>query len=1753
MNRAKFKFVLIISIIAAATLALSFEAALRYGGKLAVRGAQTGGSAASNAARRAEADVPFALNHAVLKTVDFDKRVAELLLVFSRPVLTASVRERLVIELAGKPVSGVQLSDADREEEVLVTFKVTAIDNMRDLKIKVGKGVRSRKGDAVTDLPFEKTFALVAPKRLNINSTSLQEGASGFYLEVYCADDANEDNRYQCDVPVENIKDSVRITPSVSPTFIPEMGGFRIFGDFRKGEYQLVIEAGLMSNKGGVLTETYQETITVGQRTPKARFIVKGRYLPRQRLVAVPIRHINVNKVKVIVRQIPEQNIVFWFSGDEETADDRSSDIVAVRELEVPNKEDTEITSWINLSGMAPKGSKGVFEFNLQAGESSDAVRLILTELNLVVKRSGQDGRNLLVWALDSNKLTPVKGASIELMSVSNRLLARGVTDSNGLAQFDNVADSILEAKRAPFAIIARTADDLTAMRLSDLEIDLSEYQVQGAPYHADQPYRAAIYMDRGVYRPGETAHLVSIVWEDSNRAPKDAVPVIGRVKDPKGNEVERLSAKTNPAGMVNFDLSFQDFAATGKYLFSLEIANKEIERQTFLVEEFVPERMKAKLTPLKEAVLMKEPSEFRLEAKYLFGAVARGERTETSCTLEQGDFRLDQYPGYSFGVWRAEPFRPVPLGVNEGALDEKGEGAVKCEAVNKITSFKGPGLLNVMASVFEGGSGRTSVARASIPVHPDKYYLGLRSATTEAKVGQTVNVDGVVVDWKGNLVKEVTSVKITIIELQSEWVWENDPDLDRSTWRRYLRELPSSTNTVTVRDGRFKYSFAPAEYAYGYVVRASAGSNIQADLYLKGEGYVWWEEGYGEEGGETPKPSAPEGIRIEAPELAQVGKPVKVTITLPYPGRLLFSVESDQVLEYRWVDVQAGPYTTEFTLKEFTPNVYISALLIKNPYYESKEAFIPGRAFGIKSVKVDPEGNKLALKVTAPAEVQPDQELTVQLESDAQKGPLFATVAAVDEGILQLTNFQTPDPLATMFKKRALGVGTFETIGWTLLLPPLSGTGSPGGDHAGEEGAGWSGGRVQAIKPVALWSGVVQIGPDGKAEVKFKVPTYRGKLRVMAVAAGAAHIGFAEASVLVRDPLVIQPTFPRFLMTDDEFVVPVFVANLTGRKETVEVELKASMEVAIKGDSKKTIVLAPDQAETVTFLCRTVAAFGTAVFDVEARGGKVVSKDHAQIPLLPNGPLTIETSVQKLTQGVNDLTGSLKGWAPQYEQTTVSVINNRYAKELGHLKYLIRYPYGCIEQTTSTTRPLLYIGNIVSSIDPAILKDGTIETKFMYGIRRLFSMQTSGGGFSYWPGEQEPTYWGTAYVTHLMLEGIEAGYPISKDRVNRAIQFMEDILTHTPDKKDPKYGYSMAESEPYMQFVLARAGKARPGRIKSLIEHPKQDWGELKEENLFLLKAALYLSGDRTYEKDLKNPPLDIRTDRTNGWTFWSALRTRGMMLEIMEDLFPNNPQNEALAQTIADRLKSQSWYYTTQELSWCVSALGKRSAGGARNWSMPSLSLDGKIIKPLPRPNEKDKQTTWQVSGASGAKRFLITIDSIEGGDLFALMQVEGLKPGAPYELGDHSLQVRRQYRKADGSNVDPKNIRLGDVIYVELTLTNLTGEDIQNVALVDRFGAGLEIENPRLDREHIAEWVDADTLWETSYVNMRDDHVEIFGNLPGGKAVTAVYVLRAATGGKFTTPPVRAEVMYEPRQFSQQLGEPIRILDLWNTLTD
>ena len=1708
---------------------------------------------------------------------------------FSGPVLPNIAKAMMTFTVNGHAATGVAMLPTHSPNIVVVQLSDPKLVLGAKLSFALKAGLPSLQSAKAAAATAE--YVVATDKGVSIKSAYMVEGSNGFYMEVVCNDDAAaaghryayegeayDDLSERCQLTDEAVS-RIHFSPPVKKMYITNgKAGFRVFGEFKRGTYAVKVDGGATSVDGGILLAPFSKSFSVAARKPTISFQGTGRYLPRTAWTNLGIKQLNVDAVNLIVREVPPENLIFWLSNDYSDApDERTSNVILKKEIALKSDPDTQSTTWLDVASLLPATSRGILEMRLVATGTSARARLLLTNMSLVAKKSITPGKpwdqKVLVWALDMDTANALSDVEVSLVRKSGKVVAKCSTQGKTGCTLSTNADSDPD-RSEPFALIARKGDDLTYIRYADLKADVAESSTSGTPFVVDSPYRAAMYSDRGVYRPGETAHVTAIVRDARDQAPAQPLPVDVTVVDPRAKVVKRLVLKTNAAGMINLDQALPAFADTGHWRVALAVAEKPLAAYDVQVEEFVPERMKVTAAPKQPDMLIGDKIAIDVSAQYLFGGTAADSGVELACTAKPSRFSPPENADLTYGV---EPKgKSVTLGeATKDQLDPKGELSISCPDDAAKTTFTQTSEVIAVASVLEAGSGRATVKSTTVTLHPETFYLGLKSKTSQAEAGVPFTVEGVVVDWKGKPVANaVTNIEIELDHLEADYGYSYDEDNGEGRYDRWLRKVPEGKKTARVVGGKFTFEVTPADADVGFVVRVKAGK-AKTELVLQGSyPYSYSYGGYGEDRvDQTPRPAKPTQLALQLAKEIEVGKPVSVKVLTPYNGKILWTVETDHVITAEWKDVTRGEATWSFTLSDFAPNVYVSAFVVKDPHLESKAAFLPDRAFGLSSARVLPTLFTQSLKIDVPKDVRSSSPLVVKLDAGTVQGPAFATVAVVDEGVLSLTSFKSPDPLSVLFARRSLAVETFETIGWTMLHNPAGASSRTGGGDDGmadaEQGA-LGKGRVQPVKPVALFSGVVAVGADGKITIPFQIPSYRGQVRVMAVVASAGRVGRAEAEVTVKDPVVIQTTFPRFLTQNDEIQIPVFVTNLSGGPLTINIKLDSTdlpivglvkpknspAPLSFAGKNTGSLKLENGKNDTIVFQAKAMIPVGGAKLTVTATAGNLTVKDELEVPFLPAGPK--DHAIQKLRVDAGQLDLSkqpvLKNWVPTSESTTFWLTTNPYSDAFAHLSYLVHYPYGCIEQTASSTRPLLYLGSIVEDVDPK-LAELKIEDMVLAGITRIFSMETPSGGFGYWPGSADPLEWATAYATDTLLDAKKAGYAVPEDRLKEVIGWIDGRVTaYERGEKvaHEKWNHYDEQSEAYLHYVLARAGRGKKGRIQALINAiPKSPKGE-QAEDLYLLKAALYLAGDRRYAAELKAvDATPIAPERINSWSFYSDRRARGLELSTFFELFGAVPEGEALANRVAESLASEpGWgYWNTQELVWGVTGLGKWvTATRGKGVAAGTLTADGTVINP--RANKhKSTDKTWSLVRASEYKNLTIDIPQSAAG-LFLMMSSDGVRPGRDYKTGGNGMSVSRTYKTLDSTEVDltKGTLHLGDLVFVEVEIENTSGATIQNIALVDRLPAGFEIENPRLGRATKPDWVKDAEQWGADFMNMRDDRLEAFGSLPPHTSKKLVYTVRAVTAGKFTMPPIEAEAMYDATLWARSKGGTVVVAGPW-----
>lgn len=1720
-------------------------------------------------------------------------------IVFTGPVRLDDVRKHGVMRVGEMDAVSVSYTSTDKPNVVRAKVGDPSFSYGVTVHFSLSKEVRSTL-DKQTARASSRSLSVPSGDIVKLYDATPKEGARGFTVDVVCSDAANsKPTRYywsrstrsshrlsnRCQLSNEALADSIHFTPAVKNLSISLFrGGFRLHGDFKRGTYKLRIDSGATSVDGGVVHDTFEREVVVPAKKPRLTFSSQGRYLPKNAANQLSIRHLNVDDAELEIRHIQPHNVHFWLSDHREDANQRNSELIAKKKLRFDNVADQQGTTLLNLQELLPKGKRGVVHIRVRDKErwdTQDSRRIVLTDLNLVAKKARSSG-DVVVWAFDMKSTEPQSGVTITQKMPSGKVVSTCTTSRAGSCiltgkRKDDVDDA------SPSFLWAQKGDDFTYLKYDELRAEANGADVWGESFSGNKAYTAAVYTDRGVYRPGDTSHVVVVVRDKEGMAPQAGMPVKLEVKDPRRKVFKSRTLQTNAAGMVFIDLPFGVYADTGRYSLRVDVSSRSIAHHSFNVEEFVPERMKVEPKIVQKEHLDGDEVNVDVSARYLFGGSAKGSRFELSCSVSPTTFQPKENGDYRF----AEQVRSSQsssgmrvLGQVTGKLGDEGTAQQACPR-KETGSTSGPLRLSAQASVFEAGSGRTTVGTAKTLVHPEKHYVGLKASSSSVEAGKPIDVDGIIVDWAGKAITDVKEVKVELLRLTTQYGWTYDEWSGHWRNRYHQREERDTTTTVKVgSDGKFKISLVPQQAGGRYVVRVSSGK-AQSDMqfYSSWAYSYWWDDWGGSSRDKTPRPKRASALPVSVKGPIEVGQPAEVSMKAPFPGTVLLAVETDGVITHDVKTLKAGPNTWSFTLEKFAPNVYVSALLIKDPHLDTPAAFLPDRAYGMTSVRVQPRAFTQDVQLTVPNEVRSNSTLNVELQLPNVEPNSFVTVAAVDEGILSLTKFKSPDPLASIFKKRALGVDTFETIGWNMLLPAQDTSSKTGGD-ADASGAG----RVQQVKPVALYSGVVKVPKDGKVSIPLEVPEYRGALRVMVVSVGPKKVGTASKEVLVRDPIVLQSTLPRFLMENDEFDVPVFVTNLSGKPQKVDVSVDVSVLVedhvekndkvkdvdalVWQGKTTRAVQLADGESKTVRFSATAKLTTGAAHVVVKAKSASGIEvKEERDIPFSADGPLVRKVQRVQLKDGVTDVLPLLEGWTPTTERTNVWVTNNPYGDAFDHLRGLMRYPHGCLEQTTSKTRPLLFLANLVSRVDPGTFQRQSLEKRVMAGVNRVLSMQTSLGGFAYWPGGSDPSHWASAYATHMLLDAIEQGYPVPKERVDNAVEWMERELTHRYEKltkSKSRYRY-YKDAEAYFHYVVARAGKGRKARILKLLDDVSSEPGKQARESEWLLKTALHYAGDRRFERDLKKLDASpIVHERSNSWSFYSELRRRGMQLALFGELFDDDPAGEALANVVASELRRRpSYWYTTQELVWSVTGLGRRVGNSKPLSAPPRLEVNGRTVENKVRNTvyvtdqdgkrvKKDtKERSWNVYRASEAKSLKVSVDDDDEGSAWLILSSEGQRPDAKWKVGGEGLRITRKlYDTGWNLRAADKGIDLGEVLYVAVTVENTTNKHLKNIAVVDRLPAGFEIENPRLNRQGApTRSIPKKEKWTPDFMNLRDDRVEVFGSISRKSKRTFIYAVRATGAGTFRMPPVSAEAMYDPALWARQAGGLVEVLPPWD----
>ncbi len=1475
-------------------------------------------------------------------------------------------------------------------------------------------------------------------------------------------------------------------------------------------EYALSIDSGLPARDGAVLREPYAAKVFLKDLEPSIAFRDQGLFLPSGGPGRVALETVNVDRLELTVDRIYRNNLFFFFQQNgngyfqgydnyRQRMSAAAGDRLVEKTIAVERQRNAAVTTTLAVEELVAGEEPGLYRVMVNRPDHWQARHrwLLVTSIGAVAKQ-GRDG--FLVWAVNNRTLRPLSGARVTLLSHQNQTIGSGRTDGAGFWRLDSSAD--FETQR-PYMVTVEQGDDFTFLLLDQMRVDTAGLDISGAAGPGGG-YTAFLYGERDIYRPGETLRGAALV-RDGRLDPAPSMPVLLRHIDPEGTELEerRLTLDRAGAAEISFDLPL--YTRTGHHSLQLKAGEKTIGSYAFQVEEFVPDRIKVAITAGTTAN-PGDPLVGEVASSYLFGPPAAELAVETRVRLGDTSFSAPGYEGWSFRNADRE-FDEREIFFEEAVLDGEGRHGFSATLPPGLAV---PSSLEavITARVMEAG-GRGVAARQRVTVHPWPWYVGLhRQAEGYARPGEETVIDYAAVMPDGSAAQAGP--------LRLEFY------ADR--WHTVLRRTSSGTYSYQTSrepelldqqmvDGSAPGTavFTPPDYGSHRVVviDEKTGASASLSFHASGWGYAPWA---------LENPGRVE-LELDREEY-RAGQRATVEVRAPFPGKLLLTVESDRLLETVVRELEGNTATIELPVREaWRPNVYVTATLVRRA--GDLEPGSSGRAFGAVPLYVNRNANRLAVDLKSPETVRSGSRLDIDLETAPGA---TVTIAAVDEGILQLIAQDTPDPFKFFYRKLALGVLSFDSF--SMLLPDLPAETAATGGGAAAAGlaqhvrtAG-----IQRIKPVTYWSGLVRADSSGKARASFDLPGFQGGLRLMAVAADGRRFGSAQRMVRVRDPLVLTPTLPRVLSFGEELQLPVTLRNDTG--EDGEFTIRLTVDGAAGSGTESAVQLAvPEGRErTAWFVVTSGTETGDATFVITAEGNSEQARAEVGVPVRPDLPPVTRESAGAVELAEMEIPLDSGGaMRPETVERTLRVGSLPLVQFSGKLASLLRYPYFCLEQVVSTAFPLIYLGDLARELEPELFdpEKGHGDPALMVrdGIRQAAQHQVPGGGFALWSRARVPHPWVSIYATHFLVEASVAGYPVDQGLLRRALDHLQNSVK---SKGGDTYGTVELQRAAYALYVLARAGEPDLGSMDYLRERQAE---RLTPESRGLLAAAYASTGSLDAAQELETMIGEIdRIGRQTGTNFDSAVRNRALLLLALLDADPENARIPGLADRLArDARNDDRW--TTQETSFALLALGRlvRLQSERPPWS-GSVYFGEELLGQV----SSDGPSRFTLPAGDGPLR-LVMAGGFEPGAAFYSLLTRGIPADGSFRPETAGLELERTFHTRSGSELDPGQLVQGDLVVIKTRVRSVSGP-VENVVLANLLPSCLEVENPRLESTESLPWV-TEVGRTPDHLDLRDDRILIFTDLPANAWQTYYTLARAVSPGTFRLPPAHAEAMYSP----------------------
>lgn len=1671
--------------------------------------------------------------------------------------------DMLPIDDAKKIVSAIQGGkslklkfDENKSSSMLFYFSIDSIQRLSDdskitIKWDGNKVGIEQKGEMEYPINGKNNFTVINAEVVHGDRTA---------LHINFSDPLKKSQNFDGLISVESVN---------TLTFSVEGNLLKVFFDEGlKGDLLVEVFQGIENTEGVKLKKTFAEKVVFEQLKPSIELVKNGTILPSTNNLSVYFRAVNLSAVDVKVYRVYENNVLQFL---QENKLDGSYELrrvaspIAKQKISLQSATLRNANQWnvysLDLSKLINAEQGAIYRVEIsfkrayslyqcdaaqQASGSKDddkdetsnederdnedyydyydgewnwsqrnnpchdmyyrdvtiTANVLASDLGVIAKRGNNDYTIVV-----NNIITtePVSGANVELFTYQKQSLGKASTNGNGIAMFDL-------NEKAYFAVVKKDKST-TYIKLDDgYSQSVSKFDVDGDVIQ--KGLKGYIYGERGVWRPGDTLFLAFILNDLASKLPTSH-PIKLRLTDPLGKTIFQSVQSRNELNHYKFIVPINPSAPTGNWEAVVSVGGAKFYK-SIKIETIKPNRLKIKNSLADKIISAKKQNSGNIEVMWLHGAVAKDLKLEIQGKIVKTTTVFSKFPSYKFDNPTVN-FSTEEINLYSGKINDEGKANFTLQPNIKSEA---PGMLKMamITKAYEtGGDFSTDVATAAYS--PYETYVGLKTPEPNKygmlETGTKQQFQVVTVDENGQP-KSTKDISIRVYKVDYRWWWRLS-DNDLSDYHSSTSKTAYYTTKInTDASGKGSFTLSTDENDWGrYLVLVSdekGGHTAGETVFID---YPYWS-------GKTKGGNADNATMLLFTSNKQkytVGEKAKISFPSSEGCRALLSVENgSKVLSTKWVETTKNETQVELEITEkMSPNVYVHITLLQPHSFTKND--LPIRLYGILPLEVTNMNSILKPILKMPEVLRSEQSASISVSEQNSKAMSY-TIAIVDEGLLDLTRFKTPNAWNSFNAKEALGVKTWDI--YDEIIGAFSGKinqiFSIGGDQ--DVGAG-NQKKANRFKPVVIYLGPFKLEKGKTATHTIQLPNYIGSVKTMIVAANAEDgaYGAAEKVTPVRSPLMILASFPRKISPTEKITLPVTVFAMENNIKNVTLQLKTNNLIQpLSAVSQNISFTSPDE-KMAYFEVAASDLTGIGKLSITAVSGKEKATYDVEVDVINPNPVSHivkEAVIDGNAVGTIDwkvfgVAGSNK---TQLEISTLPPIN------LGkRLDYLIQYPHGCVEQTTSGVFPQLFLTDLLDLPDS---KKQSIQRNITAGIERLSHFQTVMGGFAYWQGQSEADDWATSYVGHFLLEAEKKGYSIPNTMKNNWLSFQKRMA------KEWRYGgYGNDLAQAYRLFTLALANKPDVASMNRLRETQG-----ISNDAKLRLALAYAIAGQKSIATNLlTNSSVE---PSQNTYYYGSAERSRAMILETYT-LLDKKEDAFQTAQKVASSLSSESWM-STQSAAYSLLAVAKFAKTLSAKECNVSVTFNGKTETLHSSKFLLTKELNVTAGNAS------ISIKNNVAGNIYARVIASGTLPVGEELEEVRGLNISTRYEAAKGNVLNISSLAQGTSFTAYVTVMNTKPERVENVALTQIIPSGWEIVNTRFTEAGIST---SSTDNHVDYIDIRDDRASYYFPLKANETKTFKLSLNASYLGSYYLPGTQCEAMYDNNYFVRKKGQWIKVV--------